>query len=48
MYDIMCDDITCAHLHLASVVGMDDITCADLTYDDLNPECEILELGLMI
>ena len=29
----MCDD-----LHLASMAGMDDITCDDLTYDDLNPE----------
>ena len=29
----MCDD-----LHLASIAGMDDITCDDLTYDDLNPE----------
>ena len=38
----MCDDITCDDLHLASVPGMDDITCADLTYDDLNPECEIM------
>ena len=46
--DIMCDDITCDDLHLASVAGMDDITCDDLTYDDLNPECEIMGLGLMI
>ena len=37
--DIMCDDITCEDLHLASVAGMDDIPCDDLTYDDLNPEC---------
>ena len=44
----MCDDITCEDLHLASVVGMDDITCDDLTYDDLNPECETIGLGLMI
>ena len=42
----MCDDITCDDLHLASVAGMDDITCDDLTYDDLNPECEIMVLGL--
>ena len=41
--DIMCDD-----LHLASVAAMDDITCDDLTYDDLNPECEITVLGMMI
>ena len=32
--DIMCDDITCEDLHLASVARMDDIPC-----DDLNPEC---------
>ena len=41
--DIMCDSITCDEQHLASVVGIDDIT-----YDDLNPECEIMGLGLMI
>ena len=35
----MCDDIICEDLHLAIVAGMDDITCDDLTYDDLNPEC---------
>ena len=46
--DIMCDDITCDDLHLASVAGMDDITCDDLTYDDVNPEYEIMGLGLMI
>ena len=39
----MCED-----LHLASMAGMDDITCDDLTYDVLNPECEIIGLGLMI
>ena len=37
--DIMCDDITCEDLHIASVAGMADITCDDLIYDDLNPEC---------
>ena len=36
---IMCDDITCEDLHLASVAGMDDILCDNLTYDDLYPEC---------
>ena len=36
--NIMCDDITCEDLHLASVAGMDDIICRDLTYDDLNQE----------
>ena len=35
----MCYDITCEDIHLASMVGMDDITFDDLTYDDLNPEC---------
>ena len=44
----MCDDITCDDLHLASVAGMYDITFDDLTYDDINPECEIVGLGLMI
>ena len=44
----MCDDIMCDDLHLASVVGLDDITCEDLTYDNLNPECEIMGLGLII
>ena len=37
--DIMCDDVTCEDLHIASVAGLDDLTCADLIYDDLNPEC---------
>ena len=46
--NLMCDDITCDDLHVPSVAGMDDITCDDLTYDDLNPECEIMVLGLMI
>ena len=44
----MCDDLTFDDIHLASVDGMDDITCEDLIYDDLNPECEIMGLGLMI
>ena len=42
------DDITCEDLHLASVAGMDDIPCDDLTYDNLNPECVSLLDGLMI
>ena len=46
--DIMCDNITCDDLHLASVAGMDDTTCDNLTYDDLNPECVRLWDGLMI
>ena len=37
--DIMYDDL----LRLASVDGMDD-----LTYDDPNPECEIVGQGLTI
>ena len=37
--DIMCDNITCEDLHLARVAGMEDITCDDLMYDYLNPEC---------
>ena len=44
----MCGDITCEDLHIASVAGMVDITCVDQTYDDLNPECDIIVLGLMI
>ena len=40
---MMCED-----LHLASVAGMADIICDDQTYDDLNPESEIIGLGLMI
>ena len=44
----MCDDITCEYLHLARVAGMDDITYVDRTYDALNPDCEIMGLGLMI
>ena len=46
--NIMCDDITCEDLHLASVAGMDDIPCDDLTYDDLNLECVRLWDGLTI
>ena len=37
--DVMCDDITCEDLHLASMAGMVDITSDDLPYDDLSPEC---------
>ena len=35
IFDIMCNNITCEELHLASVAGIDDIPCEDLTYDDL-------------
>ena len=47
-YRFGIDDIMCEVLHLASVAGMDDITCDDLTYDVLNPDREIIGLGLMI
>ena len=46
--DVMRDDITCENLHLASVAGMDDITCNDLTYDHLSPECVRFCDGLTI
>ena len=46
--DILFDDITREYLHLASVAGMDDIPCDDLTYDDLKPECVRLWDGLTI
>ena len=36
---IMCGNIICEDLHLASVAGMDNIPCDDLKYDDLNHEC---------
>ena len=39
--DIMCGEITCDDLQLVSEAGTDEITCNDLTYYDLNPECEI-------
>ena len=41
----MCDDITWEDLHLPSVARMDNITCDDQTYDDINPESEIIGLG---
>ena len=45
----MCDDVTCEYLYLACMAGMDDITCDDLTYDDLNTGvCENMVLSLMI
>ena len=45
----MCDDVTCEYPHLASMVGMDDIICDDLTYDDLKPDvCENVVMGYMI
>ena len=47
--DIMCDDITCEYLQLASLAWMDDITCDDLTYDDPNLDvCDNVVLGLTI
>ena len=44
----MCDDITCGDLYLARAAGMDDITCDDVTHEYLNPECQIMGLGLII
>ena len=47
--DIMCVDVTCEYLQLASVVGMDYITCDDLTCDELNQDvCQNVVLGWMI
>ena len=44
----MCDDIIFEELHLASMARMDDTTCDDLTYDDLNLGVfENVVLGLM-
>ena len=41
--------MTCEDLLLARIVRMYDITCDDLTYNDLNPDvCENVVLGLMI
>ena len=45
---MMCDDITCDDLHLASVAGTDDLACDDQAYDDLNIECVRLWDRLMI
>ena len=46
---MMCEKITYVDLHLASMVGLDDIICDDLTYDDINPNvCENVVLVLMI
>ena len=45
----MCDDITCEDIHLASMTGMDYITCDDLIYDNLNPGVhELVVLVFMI
>ena len=33
----MCEKIPFVDIHLASMTGMVDIICADLPYDDLNP-----------
>ena len=44
----MCYDKTCDDLHLASMAGMDDITCGDLTYDDLNPKTCVEKDGVRI
>ena len=45
----MCDVIIFDDLHLACMAGLDDITCDDQTYDDLNPDVyENVVLGLVI
>ena len=45
----MCDYIIFEDLHLAFMVGLGDITCDDLTFDEVNPDvCENVVLGLMI
>ena len=47
--NIMWDDIICEDKRLASMVWMNDITCDDLTYGDLNPDVrQNVVLGLMI
>ena len=46
--DIMCDNITCEDLYLASVTGTDDIPWDDLKYDDLNPGCVRFWDGFLI
>ena len=46
--DIICDDITCEDLHLASVAGIDDIPWDELKYDYLNQGCVRFWAGLMI
>ena len=39
----------CEDQHLTSIAGMDDISCDDPTYDDLNPDVwENVVLGLII
>ena len=48
IHDIVCEDITCEDLYLATVAGMDDITCDDQIYDDLSPECVRLWDGVTI
>ena len=45
----MCEKITYFDLHLASMAGIDDRTCADLPYDDRNPNVfENVVLGLLL
>ena len=47
--DITCVDVICEYLHLASKAGMNDITCDDLQYDELNQDvCQNVVLGWMI
>ena len=45
----MSDDVTCEYLNLSTIIGMVDITCDNLTYDDLNEDVfENVVLELMI
>ena len=45
----MCDYVTCEYPNLSRMAAMDDITCDDLTFDEVNPDvCENVVLGLMI
>ena len=45
----MCNDIICEDQNLARMVRMDDITCDDLTFYDLNLDMrENVVLGLII
>ena len=47
--NIMCVDVTCEYLHLASIAGMDDMTGDYLTCDELNQDvCQNVVLGWMI
>ena len=48
-YGIGINDIICEDPHLEKIAAMDDITCDNLTYNDLNPDvCENVLMGLII